>query len=271
MKASLKAYALAKGYEGWSAAPYLCPGGQWTIGWGHTLGVTAHTPAITEAQGELYLAHDIIEAEAIVNRAVTVLLNQNEFDALVLFVMNIGPGQAGVKSGLAELKTGGPSTLLRRLNENDRAGAAAEWLKWVYAGGQQLAGLVKRRAEERALFLTPVTVPIPAAASPGIATPAAGGASAWQRIAALWAVLRRGRELAGAETWKSRQAAASALTAILGALAPFLPIEVSNEDLLAIAGGVAAVGGLLNAYLVLATSRRVGVPAGGEPAHDSAG
>ena len=124
MKASLKAYALAKGYEGWSAVPYLCPGGKWTIGWGHTQGVTAHTPAITEAQGELYLAHDIIEAERIVERAVTVSLNQNEFDALVLFVMNIGPGQAGVKSGLVELKTGGPSTLLRRLNENDRAGAA---------------------------------------------------------------------------------------------------------------------------------------------------
>ena len=111
--------------------------------------------------------------------------------ALVLLAMNIGPGRAGVKSGLVELKSGGPSTLLRRLNENDRAGAADEWLKWVYAGGQQLAGLVKRRAEERALFLTPVTVPIPAAASPGIATPAAGGASAWQRMhATMHATLR---------------------------------------------------------------------------------
>lgn len=267
MKASLKAYALAKGYEGWSAVPYLCPGGKWTIGWGHTQGVTAHTPAITEAQGELYLAHDIIEAERIVERAVTVPLNQNEFDALVLFVMNIGPGQTGVKSGLVELKTGGPSTLLRRLNENDRAGAADEWLKWVYAGGQKLPGLIIRRAEERALFLAPVMA---AETAPELRLPSPGP-SVWSRVAAMWAVLMRGRELAGADAWKNRQAAASALAAILGALAPFLPIEVSNDDLLAIAGGVAAVGGLLNAYFVLATSRRVGLPAGGEPPHDSAG
>lgn len=267
MKASPKAYALAKGYEGWSATPYLCPGGVWSIGWGHTLGVTAHTPPITEAQGELYLAHDIIEAEAIVNRAVTVPLNQNEVDALVLFVMNIGAGKQGVKSGLVELKSGGPSTLLRRLNENDRAGAADEWLKWVYAGGQKLPGLIIRRAEERALFLTPV-VAAKAAPEPSLPSP---GPGAWSRVAAIWAVLMRGRELAGADAWKNRQAAASALAAILGALAPFLPIEVSNDDLLAIAGGIAAVGGMLNAYFVLATSRRVGLPAGGEPPHDSAG
>ena len=267
MKASLKVFAMARDYEGWSAVPYLCPGGHWSIGWGHTRGVTANTPPITEAEGNLYLAQDIAEAERIVERAVTVPLNQNEVDALVLFVMNIGAGKQGVKSGLVELKSGGPSTLLRRLNENDRAGAADEWMKWVYAGGEKLPGLIIRRAEERALFLTPV-VAAKAAPEPSLPSP---GPGAWSRVAAIWAVLMRGRELAGADAWKNRQAAASALAAILGALAPFLPIEVSNDDLLAIAGGIAAVGGMLNAYFVLATSRRVGLPAGGEPPHDSAG
>lgn len=268
MRASPKARALAKGYEGWSAAPYLCPGGVWSIGWGHTRGVTANTPTITDAEGKLYLAQDIAEAERIVERAVTVPLNQNEFDALVLFAMNIGAGKQGVKSGLVELKTGGPSTLLRRLNENDRAGAAAEWLKWVYAGGQKLAGLVKRRAEERALFLTPVASPAPEPGPLPAAPPAVG---LWERLSSVFVVLRHGSEIADPAIWKNRQAAASALAAILGALAPFLPIEVSNEDLLAIAGGIAAVGGLLNAYFVLATSRRVGLPAGGEPPPDGTG
>lgn len=268
MKASLRAFAMARDYEGWSAVPYLCPGGMWTIGWGHTRGVTANTPPITEAEGKLYLAQDIAEAERIVERAVTVLLNQNEFDALVLFVMNIGPGRAGVKSGLVELRSGGPSTLLRRLNENDRAGAADEWMKWVYAGGEKLPGLIIRRAEERALFMTPAARPAPEPVPLPGAAPAVG---LWERISALLAVLRRGSEIADPAIWKNRQAAASALAAILGALAPFLPIEVSNDDLLAIAGGIAAVGGLLNAYFVLATSRRVGLPPGGESPPDGAG
>ena len=90
MRASPKARALAKGYEGWSAAPYLCPGGVWSIGWGHTRGVTARTPPITATQGELYLSEDVAAAEAIVSHAVTVTLNQNEFDALVLLAMNLG-------------------------------------------------------------------------------------------------------------------------------------------------------------------------------------
>lgn len=83
----------------------------------------------------------------------------------------------------------------------------------------------------------------------------------------LVAVLRHGEELTHAETWKHRQAAVSALVAVLGAVVPFLPFEVSQDDLLAVAGGVAALGGVLNAYLVVATSRRVGVPASGADSH----
>jgi hypothetical protein len=85
----------------------------------------------------------------------------------------------------------------------------------------------------------------------------------FEKFRLLVAVLRHGEELTHADTWKNRQVAASALLALLGALAPFLPFEASQEDLLAVAGGLAALGGLLNAYLVVATSRRVGLPAGG--------
>ncbi len=88
-----------------------------------------------------------------------------------------------------------------------------------------------------------------------------------EKFRLLVAVLRHSEELTHAETWKHRQAAASALVAILGAVVPFLPFDVSQDDLLAVAGGVAALGGLLNAYLVIATSKRVGLPAVGADPH----
>lgn len=88
-----------------------------------------------------------------------------------------------------------------------------------------------------------------------------------EKIRLLFVVLRQGEELTHAETWKHRQAAVSALVAVLGAVVPFLPFEVSQDDLLAVAGGVAALGGVLNAYLVVTTSRRVGLPAGGADPH----
>ena len=106
MRASPKARALAKGYEGWSATPYLCPGGMWTIGWGHTRGVTANTPPITEAEGKLYLSEDVAAAEAIVSHAVTVTLNQNEFDALVSFCFNVGLGNFETSTMFKMLKAG---------------------------------------------------------------------------------------------------------------------------------------------------------------------
>jgi hypothetical protein len=86
------------------------------------------------------------------------------------------------------------------------------------------------------------------------------------RLAALFRALRAGEELAHTETWKHRQNAINALLALLGALVVWLPVlgvrlEVPHEDLLAIAGGVAAVGGLLNTYFTTATTRRIGVRA----------
>ena len=77
-------------------------------------------------------------------------LNQNQFDALVSWTFNLGPGN---------LRS---STLLKRLNAGDYRGAADEFLKWNKADGKVLPGLTKRREAERALFLEPVTSPRPA-------------------------------------------------------------------------------------------------------------
>ena len=78
-------------------------------------------------------------------QAVKVPLNQNQFDALVSFTYNVGVGA---------LKQ---STALRKLNAGDYAGAADALTMWTKFKGKVLAGLVRRRKEERALFLTPVT------------------------------------------------------------------------------------------------------------------
>lgn len=68
-------------------------------------------------------------------------VTQHEFDALVDFTFNVG---CGAFRG---------STLLRKVNAGDMTGAANEFPKWIYAGGKPLRGLVKRRADERALFM----------------------------------------------------------------------------------------------------------------------
>ena len=85
---------------------------------------------------------------------VKVPLNENQHGALVSFTYNLGAGNLG------------SSTLLRKLNAGDYAGAAAEFPRWNKAGGKELAGLTRRRAAEKALFEKPVSV---------LARPAAAG------------------------------------------------------------------------------------------------
>lgn len=126
-------------------------GSPWTVGFGHT-GDVKEGDVITEHQAEAILDVDVDRAERIVLNAVKVPLTQGQFDALVSFVFNVGPGKKGVKDGFVELKSGKPSSMLRKLNEGDYAGAAAEFMSWKFAAGRVMPGLVKRRAEEAALF-----------------------------------------------------------------------------------------------------------------------
>ena len=147
MKASQKCIELIKRFEGFRAKPYLCPAGVPTIGYGSTRDtdgkpITMQHPPITEAQAVSLLMATLVTYEDAVNRYVKVPLNQNQFDALVDFAYN-----AGAKNLLT-------STLLKKLNAGDYAGASKEFGKWVYGGTKKLNGLVKRREAERQLFIS---------------------------------------------------------------------------------------------------------------------
>ncbi|HUH38572.1 MAG TPA: lysozyme [Spongiibacteraceae bacterium] len=154
METSDRGLALIKQHEGLRLEAYPDAGYGWdraTIGYGHT--AQAGPPGvvrgmkITASDAEQILRNDLRRFEGHVTSAVHVPLNQNQFDALVSWTFNLGPGN---------LKT---STMLRKLNAGDYAGAADEMLRWNKSNGKVLAGLTKRREAERALFLTPVSRP----------------------------------------------------------------------------------------------------------------
>ena len=120
-----------------------------TIGYGSTWTfdgsrVTLHHPSITEDEAEILLLREIRNSEKAVDRLIQVDLNENEFSALCSFVYNLGSGNLQ------------SSTLRAKLNRTDYEGAANEFPKWRRAGGRILAGLVRRRAAEKALFLCDV-------------------------------------------------------------------------------------------------------------------
>jgi lysozyme len=144
---------LIKRHEGLRLAAYLCPANVWTIGYGHT-GDVKPEHRITEHQADVLLAYDLARFESDVSLLTRgIELNENEFSALVSFAFNVGSDidDDSKAEGL------GDSSLLRKLRAgHDRREVAAEFDKWVHAAGRVLPGLVKRRADERALFLTPV-------------------------------------------------------------------------------------------------------------------
>ncbi len=100
---------------------------------------------ITKEQATNMMMNEIIKNERSINRLVKVFINQNQFDALISFVYNLGAGNLQA------------STLLRKLNNLDFLGAADEFPKWRKAGGRVLQGLVRRRLAERSLFLGSIT------------------------------------------------------------------------------------------------------------------
>lgn len=152
MKPSRRAYEIIKDFESFSAKPYLCPAHVWTIGWGHTHGVTKDSPPVTQDEAQLLLEWDVSWVIDVINRHVTVPLTQGQVDALTSFVFNVGPGKPGEKDGFVWLKSGNQSTILRKINAGDFEAAANELDKWVRARGQVLMGLVKRRLIEKSVF-----------------------------------------------------------------------------------------------------------------------
>ena len=135
---------LIKRFEGFSAKPYLCPAGVWTIGYGVTgPGVTKNHPPVTRAE-----ANDMLAAILPRYVAQTVKLAPNltqgpetRLAAVSSFIFNLGPTRFR------------SSTFRKKLLAEDWEAAARECRRWVYGGGVKLPGLVKRREAEARLIL----------------------------------------------------------------------------------------------------------------------
>lgn len=144
---------LIKKWEKLKLVAYLpTPDDVWTIGWGHTMGVK-QGDKITKVQAQEFFIQDKQWAEDAVNQRVKVPLTQEQFDALVSLVFNIGANAFS------------RSTLLKKLNRKDYQGAADQFNVWVKQKGKTLTGLVRRRAEERSYFLSGMSKEGPASAS----------------------------------------------------------------------------------------------------------
>ena len=139
MKCSQEGLALIKKFEGCRLESYRCSANVLTIGYGHTGGVK-EDDTITQSEADELLEKDIAKFEEYVNDNVIVELKQHQFDALVAWTFNLGPGN------LRE------STMLKKLNEGDYQSVPSEMNRWNKAGGKTLDGLIRRRKAEGLLF-----------------------------------------------------------------------------------------------------------------------
>lgn len=145
--------SLIESFEGFRTKMYNDVAHNCTIGYGqliHKGPCTGKNPAekpylkgISQPQAEELLKQKVQTFEATIKAYVKVDLNQNQFDALVSFVYNVGPGAFQ------------SSTLLANLNKGLYASVPGEMMKWVYAGGVVQPGLANRRKKEAELFSQP--------------------------------------------------------------------------------------------------------------------
>lgn len=141
MKASIDAYELIKQFEGLRLEAYLCPAGIWTIGYGHTSGVSPNS-FITIQEADEYLHRDVATIEMQLNK-LNLSLRQCQWDAIVSFVFNVGIGNFKSSTLLAKI----------RINPDDNS-IMDEFLRWVYANGKVMRGLQKRRLTEMKLYFS---------------------------------------------------------------------------------------------------------------------
>lgn len=151
MSAASEALALAtpivKRFEGChrrrpdgTIAPYLCPAGVPTQGWGIVVS-SMSAPAITQEQANAAFDAALPKYLADALRSSPGLIAfPGALAAITSFVFNLGAGRYRA------------STLRRRIDAQDWTGARVELAKWVRGGGKVLPGLVKRRAAEAALL-----------------------------------------------------------------------------------------------------------------------
>lgn len=134
---------LIKHFEKFSGKLYVCPGGYTTVGFGHLVNkneLDYFKNGIDETQALNLLARDVRIAETSVLKMTNVPLTDGQFDALVSFVFNLGSGAFQ------------RSTLRRKVNREEHDEVPDEFLKWVYAGGKKLKGLILRRKAESMMY-----------------------------------------------------------------------------------------------------------------------
>ena len=128
---------LIKRFEGFMGEVYICPAGYPTIGYGHVVKDDEDFSAgISEAQAEELLRQDATIAERAVLRLINVPLTDGQFDALVSFTYNLGGGALQ------------RSTLRRKIHREEHAEVPEQLMRWVWAGGRKLKGLMRRRQAE---------------------------------------------------------------------------------------------------------------------------
>jgi lysozyme len=153
-KISNHGIAIIKNFEGLRLHAYQDIAGIWTIGYGSTRSVDGKPvkkgdQLATEVEAEKLFTITLDTFITAVNRSVKVLLTQNQFDALISFTYNVGTGAMA------------KSTLVKKLNLSDYAGAAEQILVWNKITNPQTGKkqpsktLTNRREQERALFLKP--------------------------------------------------------------------------------------------------------------------
>jgi lysozyme len=138
MKTSINGLNIIKEFEGLKLEAYKCPANVWTIGYGHTGGVK-ETDKITIEDAERLLKKDLELFEYKLN-SLKLELNQNQFDALISFIYNIG------------FSAFNKSTMLTCLKKGKFKEAGIQFSRWIYAANRVLTGLVRRREEESRLF-----------------------------------------------------------------------------------------------------------------------
>lgn len=136
---------LARRFEGFYSAPYLCPAGVPTIGYGAThyedwTSITLLDPPITRERAEALLEWELLTTQQRVSRACPGADTDGREAAMIDFAFNLGIGRLRA------------STLRRRVNAGQWEAAAAELLKWTRAGGRVLPGLLARRTAEAAML-----------------------------------------------------------------------------------------------------------------------
>ena len=137
---------LIKRFEGFSRTIYMCPAGHPTIGYGHV--VTSDEDfivGIDAEQADELLRQDAGIAERAILRLINVPLTDGQFDALVSFTYNLGGGALQ------------RSTLRRKVNREDHTEVPEQFMRWVWAGGRQLKGLIRRRKAERSVLFRNVS------------------------------------------------------------------------------------------------------------------